>query len=501
MISFSDMPKSHLFFVPNDLYFTSIYTEIINQLLATRPNDLIIISPVYGISYDTSNFFKFSTFFRSIKLLIFKYKIYLQLQSQLASNFQFHGLDLSHDNIKIFSPFDWFSSRRYININLDHEFLKFKTQLANYSQHGIPTGDLIIDTFLRFKPSPSFSCDDKFSFQCLKRSWQYYYFLDFIESNYNVCSVHICYSTYVYHGLPCRYFSSRDIPTYTYGSSSLFFIRHSSSFMPCHQCECNYTDFSSLPTSLKESYYLKSYQSFTNRLNGLFDVTTSYINVSSSNSFHSYNLLGNRVLFLHDFFDSPHIYHSMLFTDFYNWIIHTIELAISNQFQLFIKPHPNQSSDSAIVVSDLKKRYLNNPYIHWLPTQLTNASIFKSKPSVAISVYGSVLAEAAFIGINNLSAGNHPGVQFGFSFNPVSISEYDSYIIDPFLYSETISQDAVEFLAAHSFHISSETTQSLLRYHACSLHTLLTDKKFLLTSNSSKSHLKSSVSKLITSFS
>jgi hypothetical protein len=41
------------------------------------------------------------------------------------------------------------------------------------------------------------------------------------------------------------------------------------------------------------------------------------------------------VIFLHDFYDSPHIYHDLVFNDFWEWVCFTIETSRSSGIALF----------------------------------------------------------------------------------------------------------------------------------------------------------------------
>ena len=56
--------------------------------------------------------------------------------------------------------------------------------------------------------------------------------------------------------------------------------------------------------------------------------------------------------------------------------------------------------------------FKDSSFINWLPATINNSQIFKQKPSLIISVYGSITAEATFMKIPVLLAGDHPAINF-----------------------------------------------------------------------------------------
>ena len=79
------------------------------------------------------------------------------------------------------------------------------------------------------------------------------------------------------------------------------------------------------------------------------------------------------VIFLHCFFDSPHVYRNMLYSDFYEWIGDTLKVAseVSKQGKIdfYVKPHPNGIEGNDEIVEQLKVQF---PAIHFINKNVSN---------------------------------------------------------------------------------------------------------------------------------
>jgi hypothetical protein len=189
-----------------------------------------------------------------------------------------------------------------------------------------------------------------------------------------------------------------------------------------------------------------------NKFSGNIDKSSSYMNSSAynpqlCNTINLENIDG--VMFLHDFFDSPHIYDGMLFNDFYEWTIFTLDLIKEYNLKIAIKPHPNQVKESIEVINNLKKQYSN---LFWIEPNVSNLSILNSNIKFGISLYGTVLHELAYFGKFAISAGNNPHYAFDFIYKPKDIFEYKNLILNQFETSNIVDQkkDVAIFYYMHN---------------------------------------------------
>ena len=128
------------------------------------------------------------------------------------------------------------------------------------------------------------------------------------------------------------------------------------------------------------------------------------------------------VIFLPNFVDEPHCYGNLVFNDFYEWIVETIEYFKNiKEIKLAIKIHPNSLYASEITTNKLRDKYFD---LIWLEKNVSNRIIFKNKPRLIISPYGTVLHEAAYHGVIPLAAGVNPYMSYRFVFTPKNKKEY-----------------------------------------------------------------------------
>lgn len=152
------------------------------------------------------------------------------------------------------------------------------------------------------------------------------------------------------------------------------------------------------------------------------------------NSYQNKNKQTNRLqdydiaIFLPNFFEAQREWGEIIFNDFYEWIIFTLDFFTENKIKISIKPHPNSYTihrENIRLIEKLKKKY---SHFIWLDSNTPNKEIFK-KIKLAISPWGSVLWELAYFKIPCISIGENPGKQYKFSFIPKTINEY-KYLLE-----------------------------------------------------------------------
>ena len=109
------------------------------------------------------------------------------------------------------------------------------------------------------------------------------------------------------------------------------------------------------------------------------------------------------VLFLHDFFDSPGIYGGNLFDSHWAWCVETLQFYRDEGVKIAIKTHPNARPQNLIIVDRLRARFSNDH--NFLDSDISIADLLESRVSCIVSVYGSVVVEAAYAGIPAVVAG------------------------------------------------------------------------------------------------
>jgi hypothetical protein len=208
--------------------------------------------------------------------------------------------------------------------------------------------------------------------------------------------------------------------------------------------------FSALPN--KEGMREQARVSLQGRLAGKIDAATSYMKVSAyaRKADLQQEVRGAVVIFLHDFYDSPHVYDELVFPDFWSWICFTIETLRAAGIPFFVKPHPNQIALSSKAIDDLRRAY---PDLRLLPMETSNVQLADAGLLCGVTVYGTVAHELAFMGIPTIACARHPHHAFAFCRTARSRDEYADFLRDPGfmpLPAAEMRAQALEFYYMHN---------------------------------------------------
>ena len=308
--------------------------------------------------------------------------------------------------------------------------LKSKEELLNLQLRGYYCGDLIYDTYLRYRIRPTVDIS----------SISLLYFIYVAHCAIETCerllkgnkiqNYFTSYTTYIQHGIPVRVFLKHKVNVFSAGNLQQ---RLKKLTEDDYYQTSTHKDYSKTFTSLSEKSdrIAVGKSLLQNKFKGIIDQSTAYMKSSA------FNLSGEQpkellnfdgVIFLHDFYDSPHIYANMLFPDFFEWVEFTFKIILKYQLNIGVKPHPNQTTESSRDIEYLKHKY---PSLQWINPKTSNVHILNSGIKFGISVYGTVLHELAYHGIIPICAGDNPHAAFNFVFFPKSRDEYERMILNP----------------------------------------------------------------------
>jgi hypothetical protein len=301
------------------------------------------------------------------------------------------------------------------------ESLTSKESLEALEVNGIRIGDLIYDTFLRFKPAPTVDIRDPLIEEIISFSLQLIDELQSVISENRVSHVVSGYVTYIQHGILSRVAINEGLKTFSFGAFNQLIVQPTRSFPYQRRHFFKYKEmFNSVDDP--EVARLEGKKIIQNRLSGKSDHLTFYMKKSSFEPTIdeiSDHLLSRKldsrpkvVIMGHDFFDSPHIYGRMLYPDFYEWVVGCLSMGKDSPFQFLYKPHPNSVTDENNVLEMLKEKF---PEVVFLSKEVSNRQIMTMNIMYVITVYGTVAYEFAANGFRVLCCGENPHQTYGFS--------------------------------------------------------------------------------------
>jgi len=335
--------------------------------------------------------------------------------------------------------------------------LESREALLELTVSGIKVGDLVYDTYLRFKPAATVDLKSRYLWLVLWQTLRDLRAASEWMSRAKPFMLISTYSTYIQHGVPVRAALTAGIKVFTFGNYQEFYKQLSMTDWTHTRNPDGYrSGFAALEAP--ERSLAQADRALTSRLAGAIDTATAYMQRSAYQDRADLpdGIAGSLVLFLHDFFDSPHCYRWMIFADFWDWATFTLDLTRTAGIRAFVKPHPNEVSGSKSVVRQLKSQY---PDVTWLSKNTSNVQLAEAGMGVAVTIYGTVAHELAYLGIPSIAAGHNPHISYSFCHTARNRDEYAKLILgyrDLPRSPAALRQESLEFYCMHNLAITSE---------------------------------------------
>lgn len=300
--------------------------------------------------------------------------------------------------------------------------LSSREMLTQLEITGVPVGDLINDTYLRFKPSPTVELRDSY---LLLMIWQAYRDLRRARKYFRQAKPHLflsSYSTYTQHGIAVRVALKEGVRVVTFGNYQEFAKTLSlSDWMHTKNTDDYLQAFQVL--SHQEAHLSQAKSRLDARISGKIDAATAYMKASAyvQREELTIDASGAVIVFLHDFFDSPNVYYDMVFPDFWEWAECTIRTLRDTGIKFLVKPHPNQVKLGEDVLNRLRERF---PEVVFVSPGITNKQLVDAGVVCAVTAYGTVAHEMAYLGVPSVMCARHPHVAFDFCVTARSHSDY-----------------------------------------------------------------------------
>jgi len=280
-----------------------------------------------------------------------------------------------------------------INLNKPSDILSLKFD-------EILVGDLIYDTYLRFFHKPTIDEINQELIYTIEEALNIYHnFKEYLSSNDVKKIVNTC-TTYIQHGITARLCLYNNIEVYSVAN----IIQQISKDFPYHQLD--HTLFSADKKLNKEQFSLTKSR-LESRFSGIIDPATSYMR-SSAYAVTPLNpelkkkfMLKSRniVIYMHEFYDSPHINRMLQFPDLYQYLKQTLENLIDlTNTSVFVKLHPNAvigcREDAIELVDSFKVKHF-----HIIDESISNLNIIELRPDLICTARGTVGIEMAYFEI------------------------------------------------------------------------------------------------------
>jgi hypothetical protein len=394
-----------------DVYFLSVFSAIIHQLSTCKR---LKVELVVTRSIETA----FGSSLRAYLKRSFGYAFFLS--RQWINAYEHLDASIGYRSVGWGSPLlDLRALVRSLSI---WQNLRDVSSLEEVRIGGVLCGDLIIDTYLRFRPAAEINLRDPFLLYVI---WQGARDMARAKRYFrrNRPNLYLAsFSTYVQHGIAVRAALESGVKVVAFGNlQQIGKVLSKEDFYQTKNPVKYRIDFAKRADREKALEQAKA--QLEARLGGGVDLATAYMARSAyADSAAEYpDVTGAVVVFLHDFFDSPHVYPDLVFPEFWSWICFTVEALQADGTPFFLKPHPNQVGGSADVIQRLIRKY---PGVRLLPANVPNSRLAEDGMRCAVTVYGTVAHEMAYLGVPSIAAARHPHVAFDFSKTARTKAEY-----------------------------------------------------------------------------
>lgn len=463
-----------VYHIPSDHYFACLFGPLISSLKKAYPDSMHLIVPQYGIRfYETYE----SRYPAALKKIEINYRFTMK---QIREPYRLRKILSKYldediiDTVEIASAWRWLwryylaiVSRRAKKIKLEkYDRLDY---IKSRSLNGINIGDLCANTFMRYKTSAKLELSDEFLSLVEAGAKAHIDYWTTTLNNNSQSYYFGSYGVYTHGGIGMRVAAKKQTGIINFGAMEIYYRHYkpgslTHGFQPTHLADyANYRR--DMSNEMTQGLLSKAEHTLEQRTNNNHQDTMPYMRASLRGQtvevhLRKESIANSIVLMLHDFYDSPHLYRHILFPDFITWAEETIEFCINKNIDLNIKPHPNEIEESAKAVDSLKEKYKDSQ-VNWICKQTPNSQIFQAKPSLVITAYGSVVAEAAYKEISVLLCGDHPGINFNIGFNPRNKKEYFEYIKNNENTYPERKEEAILFTATHCQNIYLKNADSL----------------------------------------
>jgi len=345
--------------------------------------------------------------------------------------------------------------------------LKFssKEELVNFSLEGIQIGDLIYDTYLRENSTPTVDLDDERLFWIVDNAISIFYSTKNYLKKYNVKKILTSHGVYVNYGIIVRLAVHSDIDVYQIGYHQAMHKFNKNKLSMPRQHDNYPNEFNTLNDKeirrkkarkmieLRFSENMRNEEAIQPAYQDFFATTMAHLKESrNEKQLFLNNGKTKVVIFLHCFFDSPHIYKSMIFPDFFEWIEFVLNTLDLPNLDLVIKPHPNGKPGNGKVIDRLKNKFPNARFIDKFTP---NDKLVSENVEFLLTVYGTSAHEFGYRGVKAITAGDNPASAYDFCFHAKSKDEYRHYLQNIGKLPKNINKEKIEeFFYMHYLHPS-----------------------------------------------
>lgn len=431
------------------LFISNFFVKNFTEFYSGKFKSIILMDPFTVPEWVITNSYFVNILAKEKKSIIKTYGSYSRIESPIAGAIfkSFNIIDhvrTTLQNKKLIKEKD------EIVLNLRRK-IKTKKELFNLKINSISAGIDIYETYLK-KGHATVDFDNEVLWNTLDEAVELILFWSDFFNNNNVSSVVLSHDCYIHMNILAKISYMQDVPVYLVNSKGMHKVN--APFSLYESRFKNYREyFNVLPTKKKSEAIQWAKGRINARLSGqITDMSYSTISAFQKPIDNSRILSDSgrvKVLIaVHDFYDNPHGYGGMLFTDFYVWLEFLADISNKTNYDWYIKTHPDTSKKTLEV---LKGVLLKNSTIKIIPKEASFIQLAEEGLDFVLTCFGSVGHELPLLGVQVINAcRNNPHIAYNFNWHAESVDHYRELLMKlPLLNINIDPNEIYEFYYMH----------------------------------------------------
>lgn len=129
----------------------------------------------------------------------------------------------------------------------------------------------------------------------------------------------------------------------------------------------------------------------------------------------------------HCFYDNPHGYGEMIFTDFYEWLVFLGKISEKTDYDWYLKIHPDPLPGTYDIIEAILSNF---PKITIIPHETSHHQIVKEGINYVLTCFGTVGHEYPALDVQVINAAYNPHIAYNFNWHAKSIEKYEHYLMN-----------------------------------------------------------------------
>lgn len=239
-------------------------------------------------------------------------------------------------------------------------------------------------------------------------------FFEWLVKSKELRAVLLSHDAYIGIGLLGKVAHQHLVPVYHANPFEIIRTSHNFEIYERFRQYPNY--FKSLNGNTKSSMLLKAQTDLKRRLMGEVGIGLSHQTLSAFDETDGYifNSTESRkaLIATHCFYDNPHGYSEMIFTDFWEWLVFLGENTQNSSLEWYVKPHRDYLPGTLEILDKLSNKF---PHLKILPADTSFHHLKRNNFEVAFTCYGSVGHELPNLGIAVVNCAYNPHIAYNFN--------------------------------------------------------------------------------------